>query len=62
MPCGSRPRVAGRGCADWAKAHGFDALDVEVFPDNAPARRMYEAAGFEAVGEADGLLELRRTL
>ena len=42
-------------CADWAKAHGFDALDVEVFPDNAPARRMYEAAGFEAVGEADGL-------
>ena len=34
-------------CADWATAHGFAALDVEVFPDNAPARRMYEAAGFD---------------
>jgi ribosomal protein S18 acetylase RimI-like enzyme len=49
-------------CADWAREHGFDALDVEVFPDNAPARRVYEAAGFEAAGEADGLLLLRRTL
>jgi len=49
-------------CAGWAAAHGFDALDVGVFPDNLPARRMYEACGFAAVGEADGVLTLRRTL
>ncbi len=50
-------------CAGWAKERGFDALHVGVFEDNAPARRMYEAAGFVASGEEeDGLLQLRRTL
>jgi ribosomal protein S18 acetylase RimI-like enzyme len=50
-------------CAGWAKEHGFDALFVEVFPDNAPARRLYEAAGFARFGEGDvGTLLLRRTL
>ena len=42
---GRRPQLCD-ACADWAAAHGFDALNVAVFPDNAPARRIYEAAGF----------------
>ena len=50
-------------CAGWAKERGFEALHVGVFEANAPARRMYEAAGFVASGEEeDGLLQLRRTL
>jgi ribosomal protein S18 acetylase RimI-like enzyme len=50
-------------CAGWAAEHGFEALYVGVFPDNAPARRMYEAAGFAPFGEDDdGALLLRRAL
>ena len=64
------PEGRGRGaaralcdaCAGWAREHGFDVLEVGVFPDNAPARRMYEAAGFTPDREEDGILILRRTL
>ncbi len=64
------PEGRGRGaaralcdaCADWAKAHGFAVLEVGVFADNEPARRMYAAAGFAPDREEDGLLILTRTL
>jgi GNAT superfamily N-acetyltransferase len=64
------PEGRGRGvartlcdaCADWAKAHGFAVLEVGVFGNNAPARRMYAAAGFAPDREEDGILILRRTL
>jgi ribosomal protein S18 acetylase RimI-like enzyme len=64
------PEGRGRGaaralcdaCAGWAKAHGFDVLEVGVFPDNDPARGMYEGAGFTPDREAGGILTLRRTL
>jgi GNAT superfamily N-acetyltransferase len=49
-------------CADWARAHGFDALHVGVFPDNAGARRLYESAGFVSHSRDGGELVLRRTL
>ena len=64
------PEGRGRGaaralcdaCAAWAKAHGFDVLEVGVFPDNEPARRMYAAVGFAPDREEDGILILTRTL
>jgi ribosomal protein S18 acetylase RimI-like enzyme len=34
-------------CADWARARGFAQLRLFVYAGNAPARRAYEAAGFE---------------
>jgi ribosomal protein S18 acetylase RimI-like enzyme len=52
------PEGRGRGaatalcdaCATWARERGFDSIDVEVFADNAPGRRLYEGAGFVAHG------------
>ena len=49
-------------CAEWARTHGFDVLEVGVFGDNAPARRMYEAVGFSPDRVQDGILILRRAL
>ena len=50
-------------CATWARERGFASIDVEVFADNAPGRRLYEAAGFVAHGDdAHELLTLRRAL
>jgi GNAT superfamily N-acetyltransferase len=49
-------------CAGWAKAHGFDALHVGVFPDNEGARRMYESAGFVSHRRDGAELVLRRAL
>jgi ribosomal protein S18 acetylase RimI-like enzyme len=46
-------------CAGWAKQHGFDWIDVEVFADNLAGRRLYEAAGFVAVG-GERLVVMRR--
>jgi RimJ/RimL family protein N-acetyltransferase len=37
---------------DWALAQdGLDWIDLEVLSTNVPARRLYEAAGFDLVGE-----------
>lgn len=62
----ARGRGAGRAlcdaCADWAAERGFEALDVAVVPDNAPARRAYEAAAFAAHDRTDDELILRRPL
>jgi GNAT superfamily N-acetyltransferase len=55
-------RALSDACADWAREHGFDALEVGVFPANKPARRMYEAVGFTPDREDDGILILRRAL
>ena len=46
-------------CASWASEHGFDSIDVEVFADNVAGRRLYEAAGFVAVG-GERLVVMRR--
>jgi GNAT superfamily N-acetyltransferase len=64
------PEGRGRGaaralcdaCAEWARTRGFDVLEVGVFGDNAPARRMYEAAGFTPDRQEGRILILRRTL
>jgi len=64
------PEARGRGaakalcdaCATWAKQRGFAALDVGVFPDNEPARRMYESAGFVTHAREGDELILRRPL
>jgi ribosomal protein S18 acetylase RimI-like enzyme len=55
-------RALADACAEWAKERGFGALEVGVVPDNAPARRVYEAVGFTPDREEDGILILRRTL
>jgi GNAT superfamily N-acetyltransferase len=55
-------RALADACAEWAKAHGFGVLEVGVFEDNGPARRMYETVGFAPDREDDGILILRRAL
>jgi len=55
-------RALSDACAGWAADHGFEVLEVGVFPDNAPARSMYEAVGFTPDREEDGILILRRAL
>ena len=55
-------RALADACAAWAREHGFDVLEVGFFPDNTPARRMYEAVGFAPDREEDGTLILRRAL
>lgn len=41
-----------RSCADLAASWGFDELLLEVETANAPARALYEAAGFEELWSA----------
>jgi ribosomal protein S18 acetylase RimI-like enzyme len=61
------PEARGRGaakalcdaCAGWAGEHGFASIDVEVFAGNVAGRRLYEAAGFVAVG-GERLVAMRR--
>jgi RimJ/RimL family protein N-acetyltransferase len=51
---GFRGRGIGRrlldGCIDWARAAGAHKVDLEVWPHNAAALRLYEAAGFSIEG------------
>ena len=42
-----------RFCADQAKKNGFQALRVDIVPENVPARKLYEKNGFTYAGDAD---------
>ncbi|MCO6024894.1 GNAT family N-acetyltransferase [Prevotella cerevisiae] len=42
-----------RYCIDYAKRHGFQAIRLDVVPDNTPARRLYEKFGFCYAGDVD---------
>lgn len=55
------PELIGQGiasymvkyCIDLAKDKGYKAIRLDVVPDNAPARRLYEKLGFVSAGERD---------
>jgi RimJ/RimL family protein N-acetyltransferase len=51
---GFRGRGIGRrlldGCIAWARSAGAHKIDLEVWPHNTAARRLYEAAGFVVEG------------
>lgn len=55
------PEMSGKGvgrrmvdyCIEKAKAGGFKALRMDVVPENIPARKLYEKAGFTFAGEKD---------
>ena len=32
-------------CLDYAKAHGYQGVHLDVVPDNLPAKKLYEACG-----------------
>lgn len=40
-------------CVEWAREQGLVWLDLGVFADNAPARALYESAGFAEVGRRE---------
>ena len=40
-------------CINSAKTAGFKAVRLDVVPENYPARRLYEKAGFSFAGEKD---------
>lgn len=40
-------------CVQYAKKHGFEAIRLDVVPDNLPARKLYERCGFSYVGDVD---------
>ena len=42
-----------RFCIDKAKAEGYRAIRVDIVPDNAPARSLFEKNGFTYAGDAD---------
>jgi ribosomal protein S18 acetylase RimI-like enzyme len=57
--------VAGRlmdVCITHARAAGFERLELEVDPDNAPAARLYRARGFVPAGVRERVQRLRLTL
>jgi ribosomal protein S18 acetylase RimI-like enzyme len=41
---------------DEARRHGAAQVRLKVYPDNLPARRLYERLGYEFEGEEDGQL------
>lgn len=40
-------------CIAYAKERGFQAIRLDVVPDNVPAKRLYEKCGFVYVGDVD---------
>ena len=40
-------------CTSKAQADGYKAVRLDVVPDNIPARKLYEKAGFRFAGEKD---------
>ena len=55
------PKVQGKGlaskviqfCIAEAKMQGYQALRLDIVPENLPARRLYEKNGFTCAGDAD---------
>jgi RimJ/RimL family protein N-acetyltransferase len=44
-------KVLLNGCVDWSRRAGAHKVDLEVWPHNAAARRLYEGAGFAIEGQ-----------
>lgn len=40
-------------CIDCAKKNGYQAIRLDVVPDNIPAKKLYEKCGFQYVGDVD---------
>ncbi len=40
-------------CIAYAKEAGYQAIRLDVVPDNVPARKLYEKCGFQYVGDVD---------
>lgn len=40
-------------CIIYAKERGFQAIRLDVVPDNVPAKKLYEKCGFVYVGDVD---------
>lgn len=40
-------------CVIYAKEHGFEAIRLDVVPENLPAKRLYEKCGFSYIGDVD---------
>ena len=42
-----------RFCIDYARAHGYKAIRLDVVPTNYPAKKLYEQCGFAYLGDVD---------
>ncbi|MCH5152272.1 MAG: GNAT family N-acetyltransferase [Clostridiales bacterium] len=42
-----------RFCIDYACAHGYKAIRLDVVPTNYPAKKLYEQCGFAYLGDVD---------
>ncbi|MCH5153517.1 MAG: GNAT family N-acetyltransferase [Clostridiales bacterium] len=40
-------------CIDFAQAHGYKAIRLDVVPGNFPAKKLYERCGFQYLGDVD---------
>ena len=40
-------------CIEKAKNEGYKAVRLDIVPENIPAKRLYEKAGFKYAGEKD---------
>lgn len=57
----SSPALKGKGigrqmvefCIEYAKIHSYQAVRLDVVPENIPARKLYEKCGFQYVGDVD---------
>lgn len=55
--------VLGASIQAFARSHrGVTTLTAQIRPDNAASLRLFAAAGFVRIGEADGIVQLRRSL
>ncbi len=45
-------------CIDKAKSEGYEAIRIDVIPDNYPAKKLFEKNGFEYVGDVDLELDI----
>lgn len=56
-----KPSLQGQGigkqivnfCIEYARNHGYNAIRLDVVPDNTPAKKLYEKCGFSYTGDAD---------
>ena len=40
-------------CLNYAQSHGYKGIRLDVVPENIPAKRLYEACGFQYAGDCD---------